>query len=125
MPAGERTRADCDCEHVHGAVHASEMQDLGVDQRNGRSGEVAVHRCPSCGATWLHYRVEYEAFSESGRWFCGKLSDAAAAEVSASTAIATLASLPWYWAAGSYFGGEIGKGSGPVPVDVYGPPATE
>lgn len=96
-----------------------------MDRRNGRFGEVAVHRCPLCGADWLHYRVEYEAFSGSGRWFCGRLAEGAPADLSAADAIATLAALPWYWAGGSYFNGETGKGSGPVPVDLYGPPAIE
>ena len=97
--------------------------DLGLDRRNGRFGEVTLHRCPSCRAHWLHYQVEYEAFSGSGRWFCGRIADAAAP--TASNAIATLAALPWYWAGGSFFDGEVSKGAGAVPVDLYGPPAVE
>ena len=114
----------CDCEAIH-VIHDAEVTDLGVDRRNGRFGEVRLHRCAACGARWLHYLVEYEAFSRSGRWFCGRVDEAAAASASAATAIATLAALPWYWAGGSYFDGEVSKGSGPVPVDLYGPPALE
>ena len=117
-------RKHCDCEEIH-VRHDGDVTDLGVDQRNGRFGEVVLHRCPACGARWLHYHVEYEAFSRSGRWFCGRVDEAAAGSASASNAIATLASLPWYWAGGSYFDGEVNKGSGPVPVDLYGPPAVE
>jgi hypothetical protein len=116
---------DCDCEHLHGLQHAAAKADLGVDSRNGRFGEVTLHTCPGCGGQWLHYHVEYEAFGSSGRWFCGRLRPGAAADVSASNAIATLAALPWYWAGGSYFDGEVSKGTGPVPVDLYGPPAVE
>jgi hypothetical protein len=101
------------------------MTDLGIDERNGRFGQVTLHQCRACGARWLHYLVEYEAFSRSGRWFCGRLDDATVDTVSASNAIGTLARLGWYWAGGSYFGGEVGKSSGPVPVDLYGPPAPE
>jgi hypothetical protein len=115
----------CDCEHIHGVPAGAGVTDLGLDLRNGRSGEVTVHRCPACGAQWLHYRVEYEAFSGSGRWFCGRLDDGAVGNVTAGNAIGTLAGLEWYWAGGSYFGGEVAKNSGPVPVDLYGPPAVE
>ena len=115
----------CECELLHSAPRAADAQDLGVDLRNGRHGEVSLHRCASCGAPWLHYRVEYEAFSRSGRWFCGRLDEAAASSVSATNAIATLAGLKWYWAGGSYFDGEVATRSGPVPVDLYGPPAAE
>lgn len=115
----------CECELLHRAARTSEVVDLGVDLRNGRHGEVSLHRCAACGAPWLHYLVDYEAFSESGRWFCGRLDEAAAGAVSASNAIETLAGLTWYWAGGSYFGGEVATRSGPVPVDLYGPAAVE
>ena len=115
----------CECEHLHGPADAADAVDLGVDLRNGRSGQVTLHRCAACGARWLHYRVDYEAFQRLDRWFCGRVDDAAADSISAANAIGTLAMLPWYWAGGSYFGGEVGKGSGPVPVDIYGPPAVE
>lgn len=110
-------RKECDCENVHVPTQDSDVTDLGVDERNGRFGDVKLHKCTTCGANWLHYQVEYEAFSGSGRWFCGRLNAATATSVSASNAIATLAALPWYWAGGSYFDGEVSKGSGPVPVD--------
>ena len=118
-------RTPCDCEHAHAGPAGSLATDLGLDLRNGRSGQVALHRCGSCGAPWLHYAVEYEAFSGSGRWFCGRLEEAAVESVSAANAISTLAGLEWYWAGGSYFDGEVGKGSGAVPVDLYGPPSIE
>src|SRR5687768_15008578 len=111
----------CDCDNIHRPIGDSATTDLGTDLRNGRSGQVTLHRCAECGAHWLHYEVEYEAFSKSGRWFCGRLDGPAVSTVSAANAIGTLAGLPWYWAGGSYFGDEVGKGSGAVPVDVYGP----
>lgn len=118
-------RTSCDCEHIHDHPAGAETDDLGVDPRNGRSGQVTVHRCVACGARWLHYLVEYEAFSRSSRWFCGRLDEPTASTVSAATAIGVLAAMPWYWAGGSYFGGEVGRSFGPVPVDLYGPPAVE
>lgn len=118
-------RDACDCEQLHTHPDGSAVIDLGVDLRNGRSGQVTVYQCADCGARWLHYLVEYETFGSSGRWFCGRLDDETASTVSASSAIATLAGLPWYWTGGSYFGGEVGRNFGPVPVDLYGPPAVE
>lgn len=115
----------CDCDNIHVLMPTARTTDLGVDRRHGRFADVTLHTCPACGANWLHYHVEYEAFGRSGRWFCGRLDEAASATVLASNAIATLAALPWYWAGGSYFDGEVSKGSGPVPVDLYGPPAVE
>src|SRR5688500_10862434 len=87
----------CECEHLHGPADAGDAIDLGVDLRNGRSGQVTLHCCPACGARWLHYRVDYEAFSRLDRWFCGRLDDGAGEPISAATAIGTLAALPWYW----------------------------
>lgn len=114
----------CDCEHLH-EFDQPQVADLGVDTRNGRFGQATVHQCTRCGARWLHYLVEYEAFSRSGRWFCGRLADDPASTATAETAIATLAAMPWYWAGGTYFDGEVRKNFGPVPVDLYGPPALE
>jgi hypothetical protein len=118
-------RGECDCEHVHGVVQEADATDIGVDLRNGRYGQVTLHRCAACRAQWLHYLVDYEAFSRSGRWFCGRVDEPMAGSVAASNAIAVLAELPWYWVGGSYFDDEVAKRSGPVPVDLYGPPALE
>jgi hypothetical protein len=91
-----------------------ERAALGVDSAGGRFAEVALDRCRRCGRAWLHYFWELEAFSGSGRWYRGPLSDAQARAVTAETAAATLEALPWYLAGGSYFGGHVARRSGPL-----------
>ncbi len=44
---------------------------LGIDETNDRFGQVSVQTCQACGRKWVHYFVEYEAFSNSGRWYRG------------------------------------------------------
>jgi hypothetical protein len=49
----------------------NQVKDIGIDETNGRFGEVTVWQCKNCGCYWLHYFVEYEAFTGSGRYFMG------------------------------------------------------
>src|SRR5687767_3627073 len=79
----------CECEHIHGPADAADAADLGLDLRNGRSGQVTLHRCAACGARWLHYRVDYEAFSRLDRWFCGRVDEKTGEPISAANAIGT------------------------------------
>jgi hypothetical protein len=64
---------ECGCLDPHAGSYTDfeSVRDVGVDKTNGRYGEVRVDRCRSCGRLWLHYFVEYEAFSESGRCYRG------------------------------------------------------
>lgn len=77
-----------------------------------------MQTCTRCGARWLHYQVEYEAFSESGRWFRGLIPELDPGPFFGRNAVAYLERLPWYFGGGSYFGGRVRKMSGKVPADL-------
>src|SRR5262245_62183010 len=76
---------------------------VGVDETHGRYGDVTIERCKHCGALWLHYLVEYESHSRSGRWYRGIVTTEVAKTVRPEAAVAVLQSLPWRLAGGSYF----------------------
>jgi len=114
---GDTTNQQCRCMDPQCRFDAFDETDIGVDKTNGRFGSVHLNRCKDCGRCWLHYQVEYEAFSRSGRWFRGLITPEQATSVTPETAVALLASLPWHFYGGSYFDSLGGKGSGPVWVD--------
>jgi hypothetical protein len=91
---------------------------LGVDTTHGRYGEVTIRRCRHCGRRWLHYRVEYEAFPGSGRYFMGLIAPHAAETLTPEAAVPYLNSLEWHLYGGSYFGGKAGRSRGTVQVDL-------
>jgi hypothetical protein len=79
-----------------------------------RYAEVTLLTCPECGAFWLRYHYELEAFTASGRWYLGAITPQQAAHLTADNAKATLEGLDWYFFGGSYFDGRRGKTSGKV-----------
>lgn len=79
------------------------VTQVGVDQTNGRFGEVSVARCKHCGQRWLHYRVEYEGFEKSGRWFRGRVTAWQARRLTPETAILRLEKMKWFFYGGSYY----------------------
>lgn len=89
-----------------------------MDESQGRFGEVSVETCRACGRHWLRYFLEYEAFSKSGRWYRGLISEDVAHTVTPSSAVAILENLDWYFYGGSYFDTAGKKGSGPLAVDL-------
>jgi len=91
---------------------------IGIDETNGRFGEVSIRTCRQCSARWLHYAVEYEGFTRSARWFRGLLTPELQQRVTAANAVAVLAGLPWYLFGGSYFESTGSTGSGPPRVDL-------
>ena len=95
-----------------------DSRPLGVDETNGRFGEVSVDTCKACGSLWLHYFVEYPSFSESGRWYRGLVTPEMVESLTPEQAPDMLASLPWRFYGGSYFRTRGRKGSGPVSLDL-------
>lgn len=85
---------------------------IGVDKTNGRYADVTIKKCKTCGTNWLHYFAEYEAFSQSGRWYRGVISAKKLNDVKPETAVDILDKLEWYIFGGSYFSstGKYGKG---------------
>ncbi|MGA0606575.1 hypothetical protein ACO2Q0_11285 [Phenylobacterium sp. VNQ135] len=100
----------CVCEQASARYTEFESRPVGCDETEGRFADVTIERCRSCGRLWLRY--EYEAFSRSGRWARGRISDDEAATVTPETAIAYLNGLSWYLYGGSYFDGVGGRRSG-------------
>jgi hypothetical protein len=97
---------------------AFESKVIGVDESRGRFGEVSLETCRKCGRTWLRYHVEYEAFSKSGRWYQGLVSEDVAGTVTPDAAVEILENLDWYFYGGNYFETAGKKGSGPLSVDL-------
>ncbi len=91
-----------------------ESTPIGVDQTHGRYGEVSLKRCKSCGQWWLHYLFELEAFTESGRWFRGMISEEEAKKITPEAAIPFLENMDWYFYGGSYFRTTGKKRSGDI-----------
>jgi len=109
---------DCRCMTPPFNYRDFEEAPVGCDETNGRYGDVAIETCRACGSLWLTYRVTYEGFSRSGRWYRGLVSAEVAAAATPETAVAVLEGLEWYFAGGSYFGSSGAKGAGPVQVDL-------
>jgi hypothetical protein len=102
------------CECLALGPRSYDEAPVGIDQTRGRFGDVSVRTCRACGRHWLHYHVEYEAFSRSGHWFTGLLPDGADAALTPEAAVPLLERLPWYVYGGSYFGHAGQRGSGPL-----------
>lgn len=76
---------------------------VGVDETNGRYGDVSVLTCRGCRRRWLYYFAEYEAFTASGRWIRGILPDNHPLPLTPQNAVPILNTLPWYVYGGSAF----------------------
>jgi hypothetical protein len=91
---------------------------IGTDMTLGRFGYVNIIKCNKCSNLWLHYMVEYESYSNSGRWFRGFIKEEEMADITPENAVDFLNKLDWYFYGGSYFRLTIGKtGKGNVCVD--------
>jgi hypothetical protein len=91
---------------------------VGVDETAGRFAEVSIETCPACGRHWLHYLVEYEGISRSGRWYRGLISEEVARTVRPEIALEVLQDLAWRFAGGSYFASAGFKTTGAISLDL-------
>jgi len=100
--------------------HSSDFDSdpVGIDDRQGRFGEVSIEACTKCNQRWLRYFVEYEGFSNSARWYRGCISDKEAKEMTPHGAIEVLERLDWYYYGGSYFATPGIRGSGELYIDL-------
>lgn len=104
----------CACEQPDAGYKLFRSRGLGRDDTDGRFADVSLERCRRCGRLWLRYFVEYEAFSRSGRWARGLISDEAAEAMTPADATHYLHERPWYLYGGSYFEGRSGMAGGPM-----------
>jgi hypothetical protein len=101
----------CDCMNpAQIRVGKFSSQWIGVDEQRGRFGEVSIDQCLFCHRIWLHYFVEYEHLSQSGRWYRGIISEEIAPIITPENAVEILNNLEWHFYGGSYFFGRFGKG---------------
>lgn len=102
----------CACEDGSARFDQFEARPVGRDETSGLFAEVEIWRCRTCGRPWLRYSMEQEAFSRSGRWTRGLVTDAEADAVTAGTAGDVLGRLAWRLEGGSYHSGQVSRLSG-------------
>ena len=104
---------DCQCSSPDpGYQQFEEWRSIDRDMTNGRYADVWIDACVNCGQLWLHYQVEYEAFTCSGRWGRGMIDPVKAMTIRPEDATSFLAKLPSYIRGGSFFGkAEVVSGS--------------
>ncbi len=112
------TYASCPCSHPEANADNFIIADWGVDKTNSRFAEIRIYTCKHCGTQWLHYFVEYEAFSQSGRWYRGKITAAELTELTAEKTVDYLQGLESYIYGGSFFNTRGKYGSGTVRADL-------
>jgi hypothetical protein len=109
---------DCLCLQPPFNYKDFDSRKIGVDQTKGRFGEVSIETCKACGRQWLHYFVEYEGVSNSGRWYRGLVSEEVTRTVTPDTAVSVLERLEKRFAGGSYFDSPGFRSSDPISVDL-------
>ena len=104
----------CPCWHS-GANYRqfSTFRTVGVDVTHSRFAEVWVWECRDCHMLWLNYFVEYEGFSNSGRWARSVIGRPEAETISPEEATAHLERSDYAYG-GSYFDGVLGWRHGPM-----------
>lgn len=100
---------DCPCLDGNARFDLFDRALLGTDHLYA---EISHLTCRTCGRNWLHYHLEYEAFTGSGRWYRGEITPETA--VTTRNAAQIFEELDGYWAGGSYFDGKVTRRSGPL-----------
>ena len=108
----------CVCDNPAARYTCFESSFVGCDETKGRFADVTLKRCTTCGRLWLHYSVEYQAFSRSGRWARGLITEADAARITPVTAAAYIDGLDEYIYGGCYFETAGQRSSGPMHWDL-------
>lgn len=112
------TDKECSClERGPRQGDISEETDIGTDYTNGRYASVELNRCRKCGRLWLHYHVEYEGFSKSGRWATCPIDEKSAADMKPDEAAEFIDRQPWYIYGGCYWNHTDKRGAGPLRWD--------
>lgn len=108
----------CNClNESMGMNEYKKVRFIGIDETNGRFGEVNLWQCKTCGRLWLHYFVEFESFRASERYFMGLISQEASDTLLPSEAVEYLNKLDWHLYGGSYFYGKKGRSTSAVNAD--------
>jgi hypothetical protein len=100
----------CGCTDAPGDFLINEKY-LGMDSQYA---EISIFTCSHCGRHWLRYFYENEAFTASGRWYLGSITEEQASMVTAENAKAIMEGLSWCYFGGSYYYGHRGRMAGPI-----------
>jgi hypothetical protein len=112
LPKASQPPDPCVCEAPSASHEDFHVQYIGVDETDGRYGDVSALTCKRCGQCWLRYFVEYEAFRASGRWARGPIDGEAARSITPEQATEVIAGMEWHLFGGSFFDGRSGRRSG-------------
>lgn len=112
------SKISCECQNPKANYLVFDSEEIGIDHKNGRYGEVSIKTCKKCGSKWLHYFVEYESFSRSGRWFRGAISKDEVLKITAENAEDYLNKADLWFAGGSYFDSSGFKNNGEIKLDL-------
>lgn len=112
------TKDKCICEQPPFLFSNFNIVELGVDETSGRFANVVIETCKHCKQKWIKYSVQYESFSESGRWYKGKVKESKAKSITPQNTIDYLEKLDAYFYGGSYFKSEGKEGKGKLDVDL-------
>jgi transposase-like protein len=88
-----------------------------TDTTNNRFAEISIYTCKHCNSQWVHYFVEYEAYSKSGRWYRCRITPLQLQQLTANNTVDFLEQAADYFYGGSYFNTTGKYGSGKVKVD--------
>jgi len=99
------------CSDSADVPHDLEKRYIGADDQYG---EVTVLVCKRCGRCWLHYLIEYEYLTASGRWLEGEISPHVAASLEPNAAVGLFDKMQWFHCSGSAFGDKLRRVTGPA-----------
>ena len=118
---------DCVCLQPTLGRCEDDGRGLGTDLTNGRYGDVWLYTCASCRRIWLFHRVEFEAFTASGRWYRAIITADTAAAVTPETAARAIARSEYRVFGGSFFNtsGEVSVGQGRCPWTSWDRPSLD
>lgn len=108
----------CACERPDSDYTEYRSSELGIDHTEGRNGEVTIQQCKLCQRIWIHYFVENENLSQSGRWYKGIVSKKDRSQITPENALEYLESLEWYVYGGPFFENTAAFGQGKLNVSV-------
>ena len=104
------TTSACPC-FAASPSHLVIVQELGMDDH---FADVSLLKCADCGRKWLRYFYENEAFTKSGRWYLGAITEEQGETLSLYNAKSMLEGLPWYFCGGSYYESQFSRAHGQI-----------
>lgn len=111
LPELESKQLNCACSNPPFSSDNYITRSVGIDHTNSRYGEVSILQCKFCNTLWIEYFYENN-YSESGRWFKGRISEELSKNILPEQTVAYLEQLDEYFYGGSFFRTIGAKGKG-------------